>query len=121
MAATVPPLRFADALLPPVAPVAIPRPWLEYAKFSHAAHRSASLNGRTIQCSDCHRGAEIEQASVAAELVNNENEKPSPMLPQRVICLRCHTSKSVSAGTPGGARTDCAECHRFHHRMPVSK
>jgi hypothetical protein len=104
--------KLADALLPDIAPVAIPRPWLEFAKFSHAAHRSTTLDGRTIRCADCHRGAEIDSASPAAELVNKENEKPLPMLPHRDVCLKCHSTKA-----DGGARTDCAECHRFHDRV----
>src|SRR5207244_3864171 len=93
--------KLADELLPAVAPVAIPRPWLEHAKFNHAAHRSANLDGRTIRCSDCHRGAEFDQASPSAALLNNENDKSFPMLPHREICLKCHTAKSdASASSP---------------------
>jgi hypothetical protein len=109
--------KLADELLPPVLPVAIPRPWLQYAQFSHAAHRSASFDGRTIRCADCHRGADVDEQSPATGSGNSESDRSKPMLPQRDMCLKCHTSRSESSdSSPGGARTDCAECHRYHNR-----
>lgn len=117
--------KLADELLPPVAPVAIPRPWLEFAKFNHWAHRESMLDGRTIRCTDCHRGADgneqspslSETAKSRSSEIASDAANSRPMLPNRDICLKCHTTKSDgTAASPGGARTDCFECHRFHGR-----
>jgi hypothetical protein len=113
--------KLADDLLPPVAAVAIPRPWLEFAKFNHWAHRESMLDGRTIRCTDCHRGADGAGTSTPSATADNSSQNDaarSPLLlPHRDICLKCHTTKSDgAASSPGGARTECFECHRFHGR-----
>jgi hypothetical protein len=117
--------KLADELLQPVAPVRIPRPWLQFAKFNHASHRSTTLDGRTIRCTDCHRGADGEEQSTATIMTTKTSANDiasdaahSPlMLPHRDICIKCHTTQSDgAAASPGGARTDCFECHRFHGR-----
>ncbi|HKD38600.1 MAG TPA: hypothetical protein VKB78_17430, partial [Pirellulales bacterium] len=88
--------KLADALLPPIAHVAIPRPWLQFARFDHATHRSTTLDGRTIRCTDCHQGADgAEQAltaSAPSSPVNGEADHRPPMLPHRDICLKCHSA-----------------------------
>jgi hypothetical protein len=117
--------KLADELLPLVAPVAVPGPWLQFAKFNHAAHRSTTLNGRPIRCDDCHRGANGDDQSTATDSaatssasdIANDAARSPLMLPHRDICLKCHTTQSDgTTASPGGARTDCFECHRFHGR-----
>ena len=59
----------------------------------------------------------------------NPEPKESPlMIANRDKCLECHSPRQENLATPlGGARFDCAECHRYHSRdtatfeMPNSK
>jgi hypothetical protein len=71
-----------------IVPPAVPAVWFPHAIFRHTAHRA-------LACEACHAGARESQAGTDV------------LLPGIDTCLRCHA--------PGaGARSDCAECHRYH-------
>lgn len=75
---------------------AIPSLWFEQARFDHTAHRA-------VDCRECHSQAEISTS------------KCDVMLPGIANCLNCHSPRhQVGGQTRGGARFDCAECHRYH-------
>lgn len=62
--------------------------WFGHAKFAHSAHRA-------VNCVECHREAQTSA------------KNQDVLLPSIEDCRRCHT--------PGRARSDCTECHRYHH------
>jgi hypothetical protein len=70
----------------------IPSRWLEHAEFRHDRHQ-------LLTCSECH-GAAAESSDTADIL-----------LPAIERCRDCH---GAPAGR-GAARSDCVECHRYHH------
>jgi hypothetical protein len=79
----------------------IPTVWFDNARFDHAAHR-------TVSCRDCHAGmhqhenAGADQPKAPGALLDDEKV----FLPDKQKCASCHM--------PGSARSDCAECHRYH-------
>jgi hypothetical protein len=88
----------------------IPAVWLRHARFDHLAHRH-------VECRSCH----------AAAYAFTDHDKPQFLKPppgqtaardhEQVMiaglenCVTCHAPAS---GTTGGARHDCAECHKYH-------
>jgi predicted CXXCH cytochrome family protein len=96
--------------LQPVVPPQIPQVWFQHARFDHRAHRA-------MDCRECHAGAYPDSPQPS-------RESKDVLIPQRDVCLKCHSppsqlgspsaSQSGSA-TAGGARFDCAECHRYHN------
>jgi len=64
--------------------------WFPHSRFSHERHRM-------LRCTECHR-----------EAPTSSNTK-DVLLPAIETCRQCHNSQV-------GARTDCAECHRYHDR-----
>jgi hypothetical protein len=89
---------------PEVVPASIPVVWLKGARFNHAAHSSAA------KCQDCHpQASESASGGQPGNLADDERV----MIPDIDNCARCHAPKNDSAGH-GGARYDCAECHRYH-------
>ncbi|HVX12834.1 MAG TPA: hypothetical protein VHC22_16750 [Pirellulales bacterium] len=70
----------------------IPSHWFEHAKFRHDRHQ-------LLTCGECH-GAATESSQTADILL------PS--------IERCHSCHGASAGR-GAARSDCVECHVYHH------
>jgi predicted CXXCH cytochrome family protein len=78
-----------------IAPPNVPQIWLKHARFDHAAHRA-------MKCTDCHADAQT-----------STSEK-SVLVPNRDNCLQCHTAPGLLS-SQGRARTDCAECHRYHN------
>jgi hypothetical protein len=75
---------------------AILRVWFEQARFDHTAHRA-------MDCRACH---------VLAESSTSHGDV---LLPGIATCLKCHSPPHHAGGQPrGGARHDCAECHRYH-------
>jgi predicted CXXCH cytochrome family protein len=63
-----------------------------HSQFSHSRHRM-------LDCSECHHKA-------------RESERTAVM-PKIADCVVCHNSKV-------GARTECIECHRYHHPTATS-
>ena len=88
-----------------VMPSAIPAVWLVHAKFDHSRHRGA------ITCQQCHPQAfdKLPARGEPGKLGDNE----LVMIPNIGNCARCHAPRDEAAGS-GGARFDCAECHRYH-------
>jgi hypothetical protein len=79
-----------------VEPAAIPRQWFQQARFDHTAHRF-------VDCRECHAQAETS------------TNRGDVMLPGIATCIKCHSPPHSVGGQPrGGARYDCAECHRYH-------
>lgn len=76
--------------LPQYALTAIPQRWLAHSTFRHDSHRMLS-------CLACHEKA--AHSTTTADV----------LLPSIVSCRECHRPQ-------GGARADCAECHRYHKR-----
>jgi hypothetical protein len=74
--------------LPVIVKTAMPARWLPYSRFDHRAHRA-------VACKDCHADA---LKSTATQDV---------LLPSITVCRECHHESA-------GARTACAECHRYH-------
>jgi hypothetical protein len=68
----------------------IPQVWLSHSLFSHERHRM-------LRCSECHDKA------------TSSSDTKDVLLPNIDTCRQCHNS-------PVGARSDCAECHRYHDR-----
>ncbi len=88
--------------LQPVLPPQVPQVWLRHAKFAHRAHRA-------VDCRQCHPGA-------YADAPHPSRESKDVLIPQRDVCLQCHSPASQSgSASAGGARFDCVECHRYHN------
>lgn len=84
-----------------IAPVNIKDVWYDHARFDHAAHRA-------VDCKLCHENA--YPGSAQSSTVNTDL-----MLPGIATCVKCHSPIASAGGQPiGGARFDCAECHRYH-------
>jgi hypothetical protein len=75
--------------LPKILKPDMPRRWFTHATFSHRHHRG--------ECVECHAGA------------NESTETADVLMPKLEVCARCHSPA-------GGARFDCAECHKYHGR-----
>jgi hypothetical protein len=86
----------ADGFPTRVLPTGLQGIWFEHAAFDHTAHRA-------VDCRFCHKGAEQSTSS------------DNVLLPGITVCLECHAPPAREHATVrAGARTDCAECHRFH-------
>lgn len=78
-------------------PPAVPRVWMEHARFEHVAHRA-------LNCAECHGGAGRSETSADV------------LMPSIDTCRKCHAPVARAGGTSiGGARHDCVECHRYHN------
>jgi hypothetical protein len=98
-----------DAIIPRVAPVEIPQKLLAHARFDHAAHRA-------VDCAACHQDA-YPAKTAGDKLTDAEPKESSLMIANRDKCLECHSPRQEDAtSSRGGARFDCAECHRYHNR-----
>jgi hypothetical protein len=89
-----------------VQPSKIPNRWLEHARFNHQKHQNVA------KCQDCHPQAvaKLPPEGVPGRLVDDDEV----MIPNIDNCARCHAPRNELASN-GGARFDCAECHRYHH------
>jgi hypothetical protein len=76
--------------LPQVLAPDLPPRWFTHATFNHQHHRS-------LTCAECHAGA------------TESTETADVLMPNLDVCARCHSPA-------GGARFDCAECHKYHDR-----
>lgn len=89
-----------------VMPAAIPAVWLTHVKFGHKAHRAAA------KCEDCHfqAGEKLTSTGQPGQLADDDRV----MIPNIETCARCHSPRNETMGS-GGARFDCAQCHRYHN------
>jgi Cytochrome c7 and related cytochrome c len=74
--------------LPEYSPSSFISHWFPYAVFSHERHRM-------LRCTECHAAASSRDAK-------------DVLLPTIDSCRQCHNPRQ-------GARSDCAECHPYHH------
>ena len=89
--------------LQPVVAVNVSPVRLQHAAFDHRAHRA-------VDCRECHAAAYPEAA-------NASRTGDDVLVPGRDVCLKCHGPAAQNDGVvTGGARFDCVECHRYHHR-----
>jgi predicted CXXCH cytochrome family protein len=85
-----------------VVPTQVPQVWFRHARFDHRAHRA-------LDCRQCHEAA-------YADSPHASRQSNDVLIPQREVCLQCHSPRSQSgAVSSGGARFDCVECHRYHN------
>jgi hypothetical protein len=85
-----------------IVPTQVPDVWFTHAVFDHSAHRA-------LKCAGCHAKAEVSGDTT-------KMEGKEPLLPGMDTCLRCHAPRAGSGETArGGARFDCALCHRYHN------
>lgn len=89
-----------------IMPTKIPQVWLRHAKFSHASHRMHD-------CALCHRSAYALEPADRAEMLPQTG--PKSLLPRIETCFECHGPSHAADGAKGGARYDCAGCHRYHN------
>jgi hypothetical protein len=78
----------------------IPSRWLPHSVFNHDSHRF-------LKCDDCHSG--VEKSSSTGDV----------LLPSIRVCLKCHSSDPADRDPSlrhAGARSNCVECHVYHHR-----
>jgi hypothetical protein len=81
-----------------IEPPHVPDVWLPHAEFNHTAHR-------LLDCRVCHEAADASEKS------------GDILLPGIGTCLQCHgPPQRKNPELTGGARFDCVECHRYHHR-----
>ncbi len=71
-------------------PTGAPTRWFKQATFNHQHHRA-------LVCGECHAGA------------SESTQTADVLMPKLDVCARCHSPA-------GGARFDCAECHKYHDR-----
>src|SRR5262249_52353867 len=70
--------------------------------FSHASHRA-------VACWECHPRAD-------PRATDTSTQSKDVLVPGIDTCLKCHSPRQGSgADATGGARTDCVECHQYHH------
>jgi hypothetical protein len=81
-----------------ILPTDVPVVWFPHARFDHTAHRAVS-------CAACHALAEAKEDRPPEHKVDMQ-------IPGRDTCVQCH---APAAAGSGGARFDCAECHRYHN------
>ena len=80
----------AEGVLPQYELPAIPRQWFRHGAFNHQRHLM-------VDCAHCHEKAENSSFTIDV------------LIPKKEVCASCHSSA-------GGARFDCAECHKYHGR-----
>lgn len=76
--------------LPVYAKTNVRNRWLLHARFSHQRHRM-------LDCGQCH------------EKVRESSDTRDVLMPRIEMCQKCHNPQV-------GVRSDCAECHGYHHR-----
>jgi hypothetical protein len=69
----------------------LPARWFEHSRFGHDSHRM-------LACTECHPATESSKTS-------------DVLMPRIETCAQCHNARSR-------VRTDCVECHVYHHRDP---
>jgi hypothetical protein len=73
--------------------------WQTHALFNHRYHRA-------LNCVECHDNVSTSK----------RNGGDHPLLPGIDTCVMCHApARGWFGAGPGGARTACVECHRYHN------
>jgi hypothetical protein len=83
----------APTELPRYQPTNLLSRWYPHSRFDHDSHRM-------LVCTECHPAT---GSTTAADV----------LLPRIDTCRKCHTPQV-------GVRSDCVECHGYHHRGPES-
>lgn len=92
-------------------PTLINSVWFTHARFDHSAHRA-------VRCEECHSLNRDPDARHWTLLQPGDKSKAAlddleASIPKLETCVRCHAPRGGD-GSRGGARFDCAECHRYH-------
>jgi hypothetical protein len=103
---------------PNVSPLTVAKPdvpvvWLRHARFDHAAHAK-----RDINCRQCHADAYYNNDSdLQADYYRPRKGAEAVLVPGIDNCKQCHspTPDKQQADRGVAARSDCAECHNYHH------
>jgi nitrate/TMAO reductase-like tetraheme cytochrome c subunit len=83
-----------------ILPLQVNNVWFAHAKFSHVSHRA-------LDCRGCHANAYAFEAD--GKINASASEDHSAVLIAGVeSCRQCHSPA-------GGVRSDCTECHLYHH------
>ena len=91
-----------------VVPTEVPALWLKHARFDHRAHRA-------VNCRECHEQAYTSTQSSDVLLSGGKTPDNEVAVADIKKCQECHSPVRQERGiTMGGARFDCAECHRYH-------
>jgi predicted CXXCH cytochrome family protein len=99
------------------APGEVPVSWA-IARLSpgHVAHVGKSIEGRAIECSDCHdttKGAFTPRGEQACAKCHEKEEKThhagNDVAPTN--CLSCHAFAPTDAAAPTNAKATCTRCH----------
>src|SRR5262249_40944593 len=86
----------------------IPDVWYLHAKFDHVSHRA-------VDCRQCHKNAYAFETDGTANPHASTTHK-DVLVPGVANCRMCHSPSRTEGGLAvGGARSDCTECHRYHH------
>jgi predicted CXXCH cytochrome family protein len=85
---------------------AVPRRWLQGARFDHDKHRD-------MACLDCHAGMDKDEDGRVRDDKKEIVERYLVRLPAMQTCATCHAPDTSAAR---GAGTSCASCHAFHGR-----
>ncbi len=80
------------AVLPEYEEPNIPKRWLRHGAFNHERHLM-------VDCVKCHDAVKSERTA-------------DVLMPKLEVCASCHSPT-------GGARYDCAECHKYHGREAI--
>jgi hypothetical protein len=84
-----------------ILPLQVNNVWFEHAKFNHVKHRA-------VDCRQCHANAYAYQADGKTVNSSASDSHTSVLIADIDSCRQCHSPA-------GGARSDCTECHRYHH------
>ena len=81
-----------------IEPVLMTPVWFESSFFNHRTHRA-------LGCLQCHPGA-----------TKSKQNGDWVLLPGIYRCVSCHApADGQNRSQPGGASTNCTECHRYHN------
>ncbi len=101
----------AFAIVPP----RIPSRWMPQSHFRHDRHLH-------MKCVDCHPGAaaaETTEGDPTGAVALRTNGVPNILMPSIDNCRNCHGADSASDQNVRPARSNCTECHQYHHQVPT--
>jgi hypothetical protein len=112
-----------------IAPPDVPARWFPHSRFRHDRHDSLEFRGRRLECTDCHYITPPERVLSASansqeEAGTDGHRRPGSvfasdstrdvLLPSIETCRDCHGGPDRRVFT-GPARSECVECHVYHH------